>query len=117
MFKILFFTDKNGNVPIKEYIYELGDKGKTDKSSRIQFTKIMRYINLLEKTGTRIGKPTVEHLRGDIWELRPLQHRILFAWITAEQVFVLLHHFIKKTQKTPIREIEQAEKNLIKYLQ
>jgi phage-related protein len=26
--------------------------------------------------------------------------------------FVLLHHFMKKTQKTPPREIEQAEREL-----
>ncbi|WP_353477518.1 type II toxin-antitoxin system RelE/ParE family toxin [Clostridium sp. MD294] len=29
--------------------------------------------------------------------------------------FVLLHHFVKKTQKTPKREIEQAKRNLTDY--
>jgi len=29
---------------------------------------------------------------------------------------VLLHHFIKKTQKTPLREIEQAKRNLADFL-
>ncbi|MCQ4765655.1 type II toxin-antitoxin system RelE/ParE family toxin [Cloacibacillus evryensis] len=27
----------------------------------------------------------------------------------------MLHHFIKKTQKTPRREIEQAKRNLADY--
>jgi len=27
-------------------------------------------------------------------------------------VFVLLHHFMKQTQKTPTREIEQAKREL-----
>jgi len=36
---------------------------------------------------------------------------IFFASWTNEG-FILLHHFIKKTQKTPKREIEQAKRNL-----
>lgn len=32
------------------------------------------------------------------------------AWIDGS--FVLLHHFMKKTQKTPKREIEQAKREL-----
>ena len=47
----------------------------------------------------------MKHLEGDIWELRPLRDRILFAaWVGDS--FVLLHHFVKKTQKTPQREID-----------
>jgi len=29
--------------------------------------------------------------------------------------FILLHHFVKKTQKTPSREIDQAKRNLTDY--
>ena len=47
----------------------------------------------------------------EIWELRPLRNRILFvAWFDGS--FVLLHHFVKKTQKTPRREIEKAKREL-----
>ena len=47
----------------------------------------------------------------EIWELRPLRNRILFvAWVDGS--FVLLHHFVKKTQKTPRREIEKAKREL-----
>jgi phage-related protein len=57
------------------------------------------------------GLPFVKPLRGEIWELRPLRDRVLFAaWVDGS--FVLLHHFRKDTNKTPIREIEQAERNL-----
>ncbi|MDR2179305.1 MAG: type II toxin-antitoxin system RelE/ParE family toxin [Synergistaceae bacterium] len=34
-----------------------------------------------------------------------------FAAYTGDK-FVLLHHFMKKTQKTPPREIEQAKREL-----
>ena len=58
-----------------------------------------------------MGEPYIKHLDGEIWELRPIRDRILFAaW--HQGGFVLLHHFMKKTQKTPAREIAQAKQNL-----
>jgi len=57
----------------------------------------------------------VKHIEGDIWELRPLKDRIIFFY-WQEDTFVLLHYFIKKTQKTPRREIEQAKRNLKDFL-
>lgn len=61
--------------------------------------------------GKQLGEPYIKHLDGDIWELRPLRDRILFvAWNNGG--FVLLHQFMKKTQKTPAREIEQAKREL-----
>jgi len=35
---------------------------------------------------------------------------LFVAWIDGS--FVLLHHFVKKTQKTPRREIEKAKREL-----
>ena len=59
-----------------------------------------------------IGKPRVDHLRGPIWEVRTtLGNRIartLFA--VAHGQMVLLHGFIKKTQRTPIEKIDLAAK-------
>ena len=56
----------------------------------------------------------MKHLEGEIWELRPLRDRILFAaWDGC--TFILLHLFMKDTQKTPRREIEQAKRNLADY--
>jgi phage-related protein len=50
-------------------------------------------------------------LEGDIWELRPIDNRILFAAWDGEK-FILLHHFLKQTQKTPPLEIETAKRRL-----
>jgi phage-related protein len=84
---------------------------KSDKNSQIKFNKIQREIRFLTERGTRIGAPVVKHLRGEIWELRPLRDRILFAaWVGDS--FVLLHVFQKETQKTPTAEIEKAEREL-----
>lgn len=112
MYKIRFYKDKNGKEPVKEYFEQLA--ARKDKDSRIKFNKIRDYVKVLSDYGTRAGEPYVKHLEGDIWELRPLRDRILFAaWNGRE--FVLLHQFMKQTQKTPPREIERAKKNLADY--
>ena len=109
LYKIYFYKDKHGKEPVVEYMLEL--KKKKDKDSRINLNKIQDYIQILEKYGTQVGEPYIKHLTGDIWELRPLRNRILFVgWHNG--TFVLLHTFIKKSQKTPKREIEQAKREL-----
>lgn len=116
MYNIVFYRDKNGKEPVIEYLDKLHDKSKSSKDSKIKYSKITEYLEVLEREGTRAGIPYTKHLDGDIWELRPLKDRFLFAfWY--ENNLVILHHFQKKTQKTPIREIEQAKKNLKDFLE
>ena len=109
MYEIIFFRDKNGVEPVKEYLLELAKN--ESKDSRIKLNKIRDYIKLLSELGTRAGEPYVKHLDGDIWELRPIRDRILFAGLIGGR-FVLLHQFMKKTQKTPSREIRLAQQRL-----
>lgn len=109
MHTIYFYKDKNGNEPVLDYMRELASQ--KSKDSRIKLNKLNDYIELLSQHGMRAGEPYIKHLEDEIWELRPLRDRILFvAWLDGN--FVLLHHFVKKTQKTPRREIEKAKREL-----
>ncbi len=112
MYEIYFYRDKNGKEPVKDYIAGLA--AKKDKNSRIKLNKIMDYLKTLSEYGTRAGEPYIKHIDRDIWELRPLRDRILFAAWNGKG-FVLLHVFMKQTQKTPQREIERAKRNFIDY--
>ena len=116
MYDVIFYSDSKGNEPIAELIRLLHTKSHTDKNARINFNKIVAYINLLSKHGTRIGEPVTKHLDGDIWELRPIDNRILYAYYK-DNTFILLHHFTKKTNKTPPRELEQAKRNLADFIE
>ena len=112
MYRVLYYSDKRGNSPIAEYIKKLADKNSKD--SRIKLNKIYDYIKYLSNAGKQAGEPYVKHLDGEIWELRPLKDRILFAaW--DGQSFILLHYYMKKTQKAPLGEINQAKRNLADY--
>ena len=109
MHTIYFYKDKNGNEPVLDYMRELASR--KSKDSRIKLNKLNDYIELLSQHGTRTGEPYMKHLEDEIWELRPLRDRILFVvWLDGR--FVLLDHFVKKTQKTPRREIEKAKREL-----
>lgn len=107
MYSVEFYKDKDGNEPVKEYISSLASKN--DKDSRINLNKIRDYIKTLSEYGTRAGEPYVKHIDGEIWELRPLRNRILFFGYDGDRI-ILLSHFIKKTQKTPQREIDKAKR-------
>ena len=109
MYQIYFYKDRKGVEPVAEYLQELS--AKNGKDARIKLNKIRDCVKSLSRYGTYVGEPVVKHLEGEIWELRPLENRILFAAWTGKS-FVLLHHFVKKTQKTPKREIEIAKRRL-----
>lgn len=116
MYEVEFYYDRHGKSEIVDYLDELQLKSKTSKTDRINREKILTYIGALERFGTRIGKPYVKHIEDEIWELRPLGNRIFFFhW--KDNKFVLLHHFIKKTQKTPPKEISKAKRNLQDFLE
>ena len=111
-YSVIFYKDKRGRVPIADYMDELAKT--SHKDARIKYRKVRSCIQLLRVHGTSIGKPYVKHLVGEIWELRPLKDRILFAAYDGN-CFILLHYFRKETQKTPIREILQAKRNFKDY--
>ncbi len=115
MFEINIYRDERGRSDIEEYILELREKSINNKEARINLHKIVSYIDVLKEMGTRAGEPITKHLDGEIWELRPLSNRIFYAYYK-DNTFVLLHHFKKKTQKTPRREIEKAKREYDDYI-
>lgn len=103
---------KNGKSEIAEYLHQL--QNKPNKDNRIKFNKITTYIDKLQKYGLSIGEPYIKKIDNEIWELRPLRDRIMFAtWCNNK--FILLNVFMKDTQKTPKREIEKAKRLLEDY--
>jgi len=113
MYEIIFYKDKKGKSEVEEYLQKL--QKRNDKDSRIKANKIIAYINLLEKHNVNLGETYIKHLQNDIWELRPLRDRILFAYLKNNKI-ILLTIFVKKTQKTPREEIEKAERYLKEFL-
>ena len=71
-----------------------------------------RFVQLLERAGPRrVGRPYVRHLTGPLWEIRMGGRdkiaRAMYVTGRGKRVIVV-RVFIKKTQKTPRREIDLA---------
>ena len=80
--------------------------------------KLVRDIDLLGNFGLELGNPYIKKLRGtsgNIWELRTRlgsdQVRTLFSIVEGRNI-ILLHCFVKKTQRIPRKEIKTAEQRL-----
>ncbi len=109
LYNIYFYKDKSGKEPVAEYLSDLSTKN--DKSSRIKLNKIRDYVKLLSTHGLSLGEPYIKHIEGDLWELRPIRDRIFFiTW--QNNSFILLHHFLKKSQKMSKKEIEAAKRKI-----
>jgi phage-related protein len=76
---------------------------------------------LLYELSTRVINTTLfKKLNKDIWEFRSKyngrQFRMLAFWYKTQNALVIATHgFIKKSQKTPLKEIEKAEQIMRKY--
>lgn len=106
-YEIYFYKNSSGEQPVLDYMKKL--QSQNTKSSHMNLNKIQDYIEILAINGKSAGMPYIKHIEDDIWELRPLKNRIFFVSFTNGR-FVLLHHFLKNTLKTPKREIEKAKR-------
>lgn len=73
--------------------------------------KLIHTVELLELFGNTLGMPHSKHLSDGLIELRissARQIRIFYCFHKSEAV--LLHAYIKKTQKTPARHTNYARK-------
>ena len=112
MFDIEFWEDKKGYSDVADYIESLSIK--SDKNSRINLRKIVAYMDVLSEKGSSICYPVARHIEEEIWELRPLDNRFMYAYITGNKI-IILSHFMKKTSKTPKNEIDKAKRRLEEY--
>ena len=114
MYNIEFYQTAQGESEVLQFIDELLQKATTNKDSRIQYQQAIRYIQLLEKNGTNLPTTIVKHIEDEIYELRPGNNRIFFFGMHGN-TFILLHHFRKRTRKTPKREILRAHAEIKDY--
>ena len=107
MNKVIIYTDENGNSELATQLRELAAKSKTNKNARVEYRQIINSIKRLKAFGGTSIPIDTKPIQGDVWELRPGNNRVFYFYFK-EGIYVLLHMFRKKTQKTPKKEIEKA---------
>jgi len=98
--QVAFYVSPSGREPVRDWLMSLS---KAEKKLIGEDIKTVQF-------GWPIGMPVVEKLDRDLWEVRTTLRdkiaRVLFT-VHAGKI-VLLHGFIKKTQKTPIDDLDLA---------
>jgi len=99
---VVFFKTNAGSEPVRNWLRE--DLTSTQRSIIGKDLKIVQF-------SWPVGMPLVRPMGNGLWELRSVLEdtiaRILFTFHHNE--IVLLHGFIKKTEKTPKSQIELAK--------
>lgn len=102
--EVQYFEDDQGRQPAKEFIDGLDSKMRA---------KVFGRLLLLEEYGERLPMPFARHLEDGIFELRTPQGsnitRLLYFFFVGNRAIVT-NGFVKKTQRTPRKEIERAKK-------
>jgi phage-related protein len=106
--RVVFYEDHAGCKPVKDFLDAL------PTPDRVSVTRNMK---LLEEFGLDVGAPIVRPVsdRRKLWELRikATSGAIrIFYFAHTSQCFVMLHGFIKKSRKTPPRELDIAENRM-----
>ena len=106
--RVIFFRTAGGNEPVREWLKELTKEERKIVGEDIK-TVQFRWP---------LGMPLVRHLEDRIYEVRTNLPRNIARtlFFVHDNVVVLLHSFIKKTQKTPVAELSLAKNRKREYL-
>ena len=98
---VRFFRTTQGNEPVREWLKSLPAADRKTIGDEIRTVQF----------GWPVGMPLVRKLDADLWEVRVrLAERIARVLFTVEKgEAVLLHGFIKKSQKTPAPDLKLAK--------
>lgn len=98
--KVNFFQTARGDYPVKDFIEE------QDKST---ITRINLSIRLVIDYGPFLKPPDIKKLQDKLYELRiPGKSSVRIFYTIMKGEYFLLHVFMKKSQKTPAKELKIA---------
>jgi phage-related protein len=102
---VRFYRTEAGGTPVLDWLRGL------DKADRHAIgLDLMRM-----QFGWPIGRPLVGNLKDGLWEVRstlPSQRIARLILCFHDQMLVVLHGFIKKTQKTPAGDLALAKRRM-----
>jgi phage-related protein len=106
----IFYETREGRAPVEEFIESLDERTQE---------KFIYKQTLLGLMGPRLRHPHTDDLGDGLLELRfkgiEGQIRVLFFFMINKEI-ILVHGFVKKTQKTPKNELRTAYERMQEYL-
>lgn len=101
---VVFYRTEAGKEPVREWLKELP---REDRKSIGEDIKTAQY-------GWPLGMPLIRKIGRGLWEVRSnISTGIARVFFTVkDNLMVLLHGFVKKSQKTPPNELDTARRRL-----
>lgn len=105
--KVVFYRSESGNEPVRDWLKDLTRDDKRQIGEDIKTAQL----------GWPLGMPLIRKIGKDLWEVRTgLADGIARVFFTVDSdCMILLHGFIKKSQKTPHNELKTALNRLGNY--
>jgi phage-related protein len=100
-----FYQSPSGSEPVRDWLKTLDDEDRKTVGEDIATVEF----------GWPVGMPVCKALGGGLWEVRsslPSRREARVVFVINEERMVLLHGFIKKTQKTSKSDLDLARKRL-----
>ena len=101
---VVFYKTEAGNEPVREWLKSLP---RDDRRAIGEDIKTAQY-------GWPLGMPLIRKLERGLWEVRSdISTGIARVFFTVkDSLMILLHGFVKKSQKTPQNELDTARRRL-----
>jgi phage-related protein len=106
--KIEFYTKPNGRSPVVDLIKSLSMKDKA---------KVLGCLQNVEELGFDCQRVEFRQIRGKLWEIKIKmssgEFRLFYITLKAS-IIIVLHGYVKKTQKAPAKEWRHSMSKLAK---
>lgn len=103
-YAVEYYEQEDGTRPAEEFILAQDKKMQA---------KLFLALEFLEEKGPALREPYSKALGDGIFEVRAKQgtdiSRVLYFFVVGRKI-ILTNGFVKKTQKTPPREIDRAKR-------
>jgi phage-related protein len=99
--RVVFFRTATGLEPVRDFLRELDAKDRLVVGTDLQTVQ----------RGFPIGMPVCRPLGKGLFEVRsslPSKREVRLIFIVEDQDIILIHSLVKKTQKTPSRDLQIA---------
>ena len=104
---ISYWRNPYGKSPVERYIDAI--------ASREERAELLSLLKGVQENGTDAIGVGFRQIEGKLWEIkiriRGNQHRIFYVVLKGNEM-LLLHAYLKKTQKAPTKEIKVAKQRM-----
>lgn len=111
-FEVCCWKEDNGECPLEDFFKELNENGHSDLYQMLRLIK--RSAELGPPRNIEMSHALEGRNAEGLWEFKAGAIRVIWFY-ERNKIIICTHSFLKKSRKTPVSEIETAQKTRRKY--